>query len=510
MILAAIGSPDGGTPPLPTMKIAMVATYWVLTTLCLVCLAVVVTFRFSSRWAQPSMLRKKRRLQTRVYFAAFVVISWTWFLDSLYWSIANTSKAGILPGYFGDFLYADVGIVVIKSIFAAAIAIFIATYVSVVRRMEQEIDAGYFINFADNISDGVGILDQKGKIIYWNKGAEHLLGWSRRFALGKHISLIIPERLQEKMRDLLDGIQEKQRPIRIVTYRRTSTNQEVPLDISITPFADDSTKARGYFGVMRPFYSGERQNIDLFSVPESAISGKFKDAAIATERAAKPESSSGIPPAFKLSLSISAMAMSCILIIVSRAAQWDEYRSALVSASVLFLIVSFSIVCALVAQILKKRIADNAPLSQDDIKAAPALEDVNVAKQHKDEEGGQESELRGAELMMNLAITAMIMGLAIFGFVVIPSSIGKILFFLFTVVSLPIILGFTKTSGALSEEGMLQLYRTGVEQLPVVGDFLARLFWPEKDDPGGEPEGKDAVDSKDDQETEPNPPHQQM
>ena len=61
--------------------------------------------------------------------------------------------------------------------------------------MTNQIDFESLIN---SIGDGIITSNAMGIIIFWNKAAEHIFGFTKEEALGQSLDLIIPERLRQR------------------------------------------------------------------------------------------------------------------------------------------------------------------------------------------------------------------------------------------------------------------------------------------------------------------------
>jgi PAS domain S-box-containing protein len=63
---------------------------------------------------------------------------------------------------------------------------------------EGELDRGLLGELVDRSPDAVIIVDARGRISYWNAGAERIFGFSSEAAMGETLDIIVPERLQER------------------------------------------------------------------------------------------------------------------------------------------------------------------------------------------------------------------------------------------------------------------------------------------------------------------------
>lgn len=64
----------------------------------------------------------------------------------------------------------------------------------------------------ENLPDALVIVDNQGRIIFFNRQAEFIFGYHRSEALGQPIHLLLPERLREAHASHLAGFMESPRP----------------------------------------------------------------------------------------------------------------------------------------------------------------------------------------------------------------------------------------------------------------------------------------------------------
>lgn len=64
--------------------------------------------------------------------------------------------------------------------------------------MNESPECNTYISIIDNAPDAILYCDSAGIIRLWNKGAEHLFGYSGDEAVGQSLDLIIPERMRKR------------------------------------------------------------------------------------------------------------------------------------------------------------------------------------------------------------------------------------------------------------------------------------------------------------------------
>jgi diguanylate cyclase (GGDEF)-like protein/PAS domain S-box-containing protein len=102
-------------------------------------------------------------------------------------------------------------------------------------------------NLLLNIKDAIIVVDDKGKVTFWNKAAEKMFGYSENETLGKNLqNLIIPKKLEEKYAKgmekffmtgegpLIDRVAE--------IYAVRKNGKEFPMEISLSPVKIDGKR----------------------------------------------------------------------------------------------------------------------------------------------------------------------------------------------------------------------------------------------------------------------------
>lgn len=227
-------------------NVVMVVTYWLLTAfwICVVGLTLAyITWKPLYRGAT----------EPRRIMYGFLVLAIILLLDSLFWSLANTSRVGFMAPAVSSFLYKSWMVALIKTVFLAAAVTFWITVVRTYGQIEQRMEAVYFTQFADQIEDAIGVLSPKGEVVYWNEGAEKLYGQPRKRVLGMHIKdFLVPKRLHGNIEEILHRIQHSQQADRFIAPRLRYDGTEIMVDVTISPFFHANGEFGGYFGIMRP------------------------------------------------------------------------------------------------------------------------------------------------------------------------------------------------------------------------------------------------------------------
>jgi len=244
--------------PIAIQQIAnllMIVVYWILTFFWIVLVAVLISYLIWKPLYKASP--DPRRIMYGFLLLAIILL-----LDSMYWALANTSRVGFLSEEVKNYFYNSWFIISIKGGFLVAALTYWITVVRTFRQIEAKFETLYFTRYADQIADAIGVLNPKGVVLYWNKGAEELYGQKRDRVVGKHIKqFLVPEYLHNQIDKTLKQIKYNRKSERFTSHRLKSDGSEILVDINISPFFHDDGSFGGYFGTMR-----ENSN-NVFTVP---------------------------------------------------------------------------------------------------------------------------------------------------------------------------------------------------------------------------------------------------
>jgi len=90
-----------------------------------------------------------------------------------------------------------------------------------------------------------------GAITSWNPAAEHLLGYTEKDVIGKHITILIPEDRLEEEDLILERVRNNKKVEHYVTFRVTKAGLEIPVSISVSPIRDVNGKVIGAAKIIR-------------------------------------------------------------------------------------------------------------------------------------------------------------------------------------------------------------------------------------------------------------------
>ena len=104
------------------------------------------------------------------------------------------------------------------------------------------------MNFSD---EAVIATDLEGKIIIWNRGAEHLYGYAQNDVLNQSLQLLVPNTKLDEFNNLLKKIEQGEHIVQFETLRIRKNGEIVPVSITSSPILSEKGRPLGAIGVDR-------------------------------------------------------------------------------------------------------------------------------------------------------------------------------------------------------------------------------------------------------------------
>jgi len=103
----------------------------------------------------------------------------------------------------------------------------------------------------ENSEDAIISIDLDGTICTWNKGAEKILGYQTNEVIGKPITLLIPQKMQEKVQDDLARLKRGEQIEHFETVRTTKDGRMINMSVKVSPIRDKNGRVIGASRVAR-------------------------------------------------------------------------------------------------------------------------------------------------------------------------------------------------------------------------------------------------------------------
>jgi PAS domain S-box-containing protein len=135
----------------------------------------------------------------------------------------------------------------------------------------------------DSADDAIISKTLTGHITSWNKAAERLFGYSAAEAIGKSVTMLIPDDRQQEEVMILSRLREGHRVEHFETVRRAKNGRLIDISLTISPVRDESGKVIGASKIARDI--SERRRLEA----QARAATAEREALLASERAARAE-----------------------------------------------------------------------------------------------------------------------------------------------------------------------------------------------------------------------------
>ena len=116
----------------------------------------------------------------------------------------------------------------------------------------------------EGTDDAIVSKDLDGIVRSWNNGAEHIFGFTAEEAIGRPVSIILPEDRAEEERQIIERIRRGEKVERFETVRRKRGGGLLEVVVTISPVRDNSGKIVGASKIAREITDrkrAERENV---------------------------------------------------------------------------------------------------------------------------------------------------------------------------------------------------------------------------------------------------------
>ena len=130
--------------------------------------------------------------------------------------------------------------------------------------LRQEQDASVLLAaIVDSSDDAIISKDLTGRIMSWNKGAERIFGYTAEEAVGRSITMLIPEDRQDEEPRILSSLQRGERVDHFETIRRRKDGTLVDISLTISPVRDRTGRIIGASKIARDISDRKRTEESL-------------------------------------------------------------------------------------------------------------------------------------------------------------------------------------------------------------------------------------------------------
>ncbi|HNP43539.1 MAG TPA: PAS domain S-box protein [Panacibacter sp.] len=121
----------------------------------------------------------------------------------------------------------------------------------ITERKEIEAQKGLYEMIISSSEDGIISKSLQGVIVSWNKGAENIFGYSSKEAIGKNITMIIPDDLLFEEEMIIQKILKGQHIKHYDTIRKSKGGSNVFVSLTVSPIVDNDGVIIGVSKIVR-------------------------------------------------------------------------------------------------------------------------------------------------------------------------------------------------------------------------------------------------------------------
>jgi PAS domain S-box-containing protein len=138
-----------------------------------------------------------------------------------------------------------------------------------VRERTDEI-AQYLAAIVESSDDAIISKDLRGTITSWNKGAEHIYGYTFSEAVGKQISIIIPADRQDEEPVILERVKRGERIDHCETVRQRKDGSLIDVSLTVSPVRNAKGEIIGASKISRDITGRKRREAELATLAREA------------------------------------------------------------------------------------------------------------------------------------------------------------------------------------------------------------------------------------------------
>jgi PAS domain S-box-containing protein len=113
----------------------------------------------------------------------------------------------------------------------------------------------------DSSDDAIISKTLDGVVTFWNRGAERIFGWTPAEAVGRHITLVIPDDRRAEEEDVLARIRRGERVDHFETIRVARNGHRLNVSLTASPIRNDAGQILGASTIARDITPQRRSEI---------------------------------------------------------------------------------------------------------------------------------------------------------------------------------------------------------------------------------------------------------
>jgi PAS domain S-box-containing protein len=170
-------------------------------------------------------------------------------------------------------------------------------------RRRDELAALRLAAIVDSLEDAITGKNLKGIVTDWNRGAEHLLGYTADEMIGRSITLLLPPDRQNEEAQILQRLQRGERVEHFETVRVRKDGRQIHVSLTISPIRDADGHIVGASKIARDVTAQKEADLALRAVQAKLESHALELEQKVRERTGRLQDMVGELEAFSYSLS---------------------------------------------------------------------------------------------------------------------------------------------------------------------------------------------------------------
>jgi PAS domain S-box-containing protein len=150
-------------------------------------------------------------------------------------------------------------------------------FTNLTERRQAEVDQLRLAAIVESSDDAIISKTLNGIITSWNLAAERMFGYTSQEAVGKHITLIIPEELREEEDTILSKLRKGERVDHFETVRMCKDGTRINISLSISPIKNSAGQIIGASKIARDITESKRlqQNLQFLYEASKVLSSSL-------------------------------------------------------------------------------------------------------------------------------------------------------------------------------------------------------------------------------------------
>lgn len=139
----------------------------------------------------------------------------------------------------------------------------LAAIIDISARQRAETANRRLVSIVESSDDAIVSKTTDGIITSWNRGAEHLFGYTAQEAIGQSIFMLVPDRLVDEEVQTMDLIRRNERLNHFETRRRRQDGSEVDVSVRLSPIHNSAGDVVGESNIARDISDLKRRDAEL-------------------------------------------------------------------------------------------------------------------------------------------------------------------------------------------------------------------------------------------------------